>query len=253
MAAHRILFNYLWIAPHVLQVALAVIMLRRKLAREFPAFFAYTVYEVLQFLVLYTMAHVDAFSGEQYAAAWLVGGAFSIVLRFAIVSEIFHHVFQDYPSLNKFGMLVFRWATVVLMVVAVVLVASASGGEPDRNTAIMNIVDRTVSIVQCGLLVLVLMLSRFLSFTWRSYVFGIALGLGLFASAELGISALRAQFGTAVAMDFFNLLTLAVYHCCVLLWIAYLLLPQRVTARVSSVPANDLAHWNDALERLLDQ
>ena len=72
MTAHRLLFLYLWIAPHVLQVALAVMMVRRKLAREFPAFFLYTVFEVLQFAVLFALCWLvlaGRWSAEPYIDA----------------------------------------------------------------------------------------------------------------------------------------------------------------------------------------
>lgn len=251
MAAHRLLYMYLWIAPHALQMALAVMMVRRKLVQEFPAFFIYTVYEVLQFIVLFAMHEIDAVSAEAYTVAWLAGGAVSIALRFAIVYEIFDHVFRSYPTLKELGVVIFRWATVVLMVVAVILVAYSTGGEIDRATIAISIVDRAVSVVQCGLLVLLLLLSRFLSFSWRSYAFGIALGLGFFASVELAISAIRTELGLGVALDALALLTMATYHCCVLFWIVALLRPQREVAPVTSVPEYNLEHWNSALQRLL--
>jgi hypothetical protein len=251
MGTHHLLYLYLWIAPHAFQVALAVMMVRRKLAREFPAFFLYTVFEVLQFVVLFALDKIDGVSAEQYSAAWVVGGAVSVALRFAIVYEIFEHVFRSYPTLKEFGTLLFRWATVVLMIVAVVLVGYSTGAEVNRFTIAISIVGRAVSVVQCGLLVLLLLLSRFLSFSWRSYAFGIALGLGFFASVELGLSAIRTELGFATALDFFNLLGMATYHCCVLFWIVALLLPQREATSVTSVPAHNLDHWNHALRRVL--
>ena len=253
MDRHPLFFTYLWIAPHVFQVALAVMMFRRKLVREFPAFFVYTLFEVVQFGVLYAMNRTAAISGQQYTAAWLVGGAGSIALRFAVVHEIFSRVFRSYPALKDFGELLFRWATAVLLLVAVVLVAWASGSETDRLTMAYTVVGRAVSIMQGGLLVLLILLSRFLSFPWRSYVFGIALGVGFFASVELGVSAIRSHVGLGISREFFDMVTMATYHCCVLFWIVTLLLPQQETARVTSVPDHNLDHWNHALQRLLNQ
>jgi hypothetical protein len=251
MATHSLLYLYLWIAPHVLQMALAVMMVRRKLAREFPAFFLYTAFEVLQFVVLLALDKIDAVTAEQYSAVWVAGGAVSVAFRFAIVYEIFAHVFRSYPTLKEFGTLLFRWATVVLMIVAVVLVGYSTGGEVNRFTFAVSILGRAVSVVQCGLLVLLLLLSRLLSFSWRSYAFGIALGLGFFASVELALSAIQTELGLGTALDFFNLLGMATYHCCVLFWIGALLWPQREVAPVSSVPEHNLERWNGALQRVL--
>lgn len=253
MTAPRLLFLYLWIAPHALQAVLAAMMIRRNLIRRFPAFFTYTVYEVAQFLVLFIIDHMDSVSSDQYTSVWFVGGAISVSLRFAVVHEIFRNVFRSYPALQEFGGVLFRWATVVLMLVAVMLVAYSSGSEINRLTLSLTIIDRVVNIVQCGLLVLLILLARFLSFPWTSYTFGIALGLGFFASVELGISALRAQYGVLLARNFFADLSMATYHCCVLFWIATLLRPERGRTRLSSAPNHNLEHWNDALQRLLHQ
>ncbi len=253
MDLHRLLFLYLWIAPHVLQVALAVMMVRRKLMREFPAFFAYTVFEVLQFLVLFAIAKLASSPDEPYAVAWLAGGAVSCALRFAVVYEIFDHVFRNYPTLQELGTVIFRWATVVLLIVAVVLVGYATGRELNRVDFAISVVDRIITVVQCGLLVLLLLLSRFLNFTWRSYAFGIALGLGFYASVELALSTIRTELGLHTAIDIFEMLSMGVYHCCVLFWVVALLLPQRGSKPVTSVPEHNLDHWNSALQRLLHQ
>jgi len=251
MNVPRWLFLYLWIAPHVLLVVLAVMMIHRKLVRMFPAFFAYTVYEIGQFVILFAIDQLPRFTVSHYVTASLVGGAISIAFRFAVVYEIFSLVFQSYPALQEFGVVIFRWSTAVLMIVAVVLVAYTSGSELDRVKVAYMVVDRAVSIVQCGLLILLILLARFLSFPWTSFAFGITLGLGLFASVELAISALQAQFGLFFAVEVLPSVTLAVYHCCVVFWVASLLLPERKLSRASSASGYELDRWNDALERLL--
>jgi hypothetical protein len=176
-----------------------------------------------------------------------------MILRFVVVHEIFDNVFQSYPALKAFGGVVFRWATVVLMIIAVTVVGYSSGTDLNRFTVVYTILDRAVSIVQCGLLVLLVLLARFLSFPWTSYAFGIALGLGFFASVDLGIAALRAQYGLALAAEITDPISMATYHCCVLFWVVILLRPERVIGRVGSPPNQELEHWNSALQRLLQQ
>ena len=83
MLVPRWFFLYLWIAPHALLVVLAIMMIRRKLVRQFPAFFSYTVFEVVQFVLLFTLDHV-ASTAQPYFVVWVIGGAGSIGLRFAV-------------------------------------------------------------------------------------------------------------------------------------------------------------------------
>jgi Ca2+/Na+ antiporter len=169
------------------------------------------------------------------------------------VYEIFAHVFSAYPALERLGTLLFRWATAVLMVVAVALVAYTTGSELNRISVAVGVIDRAVSIVQCGLLVFLLLLARFLKFSWRTYAFGIALGLGFFASVQLVSTAIQSYVGVMTHLQFFDLVSMATYHCCVLFWIVALYLPEKKTARVTSVPSQGLEHWNEALQQLLQQ
>lgn len=253
MTVPRWLFLYLWIAPHVLLGVLAVMMIHRKLVRKFPAFFAYTVYEIGQFVILFAIDQLPRFTGEHYMTAFLVGGVISIALRFAVVYEIYRLVFQSYPALQEFGVIIFRWSTAVLMIVATIMVAYTSGTELDRLRVGYLVVDRAVSMVQCGLLILLILLARFLSFPWTSFAFGITLGLGLFASVELATSALLAQFGLYFASGVLPVVTMAVYHCCVVFWVVSLLLPEHKVSRVHSASGYEMDRWNDVLERFLHQ
>jgi len=138
-----------------------------------------------------------------------------------------------------------------LVIAAVLVVAYTPGNEMDRVSVAINVIDRTVSIVQFGLLLFLLILSRFLRFNWRSYAFGIALGLGVFAALKLVNWTVSMEFAGADALEFFNLFMMAAYHCCVLFWVVTLLLPQPQRIPVSSVSSINIDHWNNALERFL--
>jgi hypothetical protein len=80
MTASRFLFLYLWVAPHALQIPIVVIMVRRKMVREFPIFFVYTCFQILQCAVLFTMDQVDYFTGDQYVPTWLAAEYISVGL-----------------------------------------------------------------------------------------------------------------------------------------------------------------------------
>jgi hypothetical protein len=253
MIASRFLYDYLWLAPHVLQIPIVVIMARRKMVREFPVFFSYTCFQILQCSVLYTVAKVDYFTGEQYVPVWLAEEYISAALRFAVIHEVFNNVFQSYSALQQLGGRLFRWSTVVLMIVAVLLVAYSSGSNLDRVSFTIGVVNRTVNIMQCGLLVLLLLLVKYLRFPWATYVFSVALGLGLYASVMLATSAFQAYYGAFYKKDLLNNIEFLGYHFAVLLWLAGLLLPARAKQPVSAPPVPELEQWNAALERLLQQ
>jgi hypothetical protein len=247
-----------WVTAIVLQTGLATMMIHRSLARRFPAFFAYTVYEALLSAFLFTIGHMDSVTREQYGNALLAGAAGSAALRFAVVCEIFIQVFRGYPRLKELGEVIFRWATVILMLVAVLIVANltgleGTGLEKDWYAVGFQVVDRAVNIIQCGLLVFLVLLASFLRFSWTSHIMGIALGFGVFSSVELCLSALKAQYGMYFAWRAIPVIQSVTYLGCLGIWNVTLLLSEFRSRRINPGVVNDLQHWNNELERVLRQ
>src|SRR5882724_11190808 len=89
MHAHSFLWHYLWLAPHALQIAVAIVMVRRRLVREFPVFFAYTLFQIVEEGTLFILDHSPAIRPLTYWYAHWVGLAVDVPLRFAIIAESF--------------------------------------------------------------------------------------------------------------------------------------------------------------------
>src|ERR1700760_2624017 len=98
MHPHSFLWHYLWLAPHAFQVVIFVVMIRRRLYREFPVFFAYLLYEAIQGFVLFVLDHLSSVTASQYWTVNWIGSFGSIALRFGLIWEIFSHVFRPYPA-----------------------------------------------------------------------------------------------------------------------------------------------------------
>ncbi len=140
----------------------------------------------------------------------------------------------------------------VLLFAAIVVVAQA----PDDGTlpilSRIHLLDLSVSVMQSGLLLLLVGFSSYFGLSWRSAAYGIAFGLGIFASVDLATETVRIWTGSspAVAFDF---VTMATYHCCVVIWLVYLLAPETARRTVKELPENNLEQWNAELQRLLLQ
>ncbi len=106
-------------------------------------------------------------------------------------------------------------------------------------------------MVQSGLLLALLLFSRFLGLSWRRPAFGIALGLGIVTSVDLAMFALRAEFTSRAGAEFLNLLITGTYLVCVSIWIGYLLAPEPEPASLAVVPHDEVETWNTELQHLL--
>jgi hypothetical protein len=203
--------------------------------------------------VLFVLDHSDRVSPQQYWQVAWIALSVSIALRFAIIHEIFAQVFRPYPGLKELSRLLLLWGSVVLVLVAVGVAAYAPGDTTPPILAGIHVVDRAVGLVQSGLLVFLFLFASYFRLSWKSYVYGIAVGMGMFASVDLATSAIRVASGPGDGSFVLSFITMATYHVCVLIWLAYLLVPESARRAVGELPAHDLEEWNAALQRLLMQ
>lgn len=254
MGLWKVLWYYLWIAPHLLQAVLLVIILHRRIYRRLPIFSIYTVYELLQFVVLFTLSRFgnSKISPTFYGGISTAGFTGSIILRFAVIYEIVSYLFGKYKSLRHFGKRVFLWATIALAIISLTLALHAHRQGSDMGTFLLYISSRTVVFMQFGLLLAIFAFSRTLRLEWRRDIYGIALGFGLYAGVELVSSALITQFGYSIH-TYMDYLTMGTYHVCVLIWLISVLRPQTVRPHdLRHIPDHkELEIWNEEMERLL--
>jgi len=243
-------FQYLLIAPRVLLILVLIALFRRRLYREFPIFFGYIIEEIVQSAIMIALIESHATSRMRYAIAYSLMSVLNTAFTFGVLHEIFAFMFRNYVTLERFGKPLFRWMTVGLLSVAFGS-AALTGAYTHQLMFIVHLFNRTASILQCGLLVGLFAFSSQLGLSWRSHIFGIALGVGITASADLATSAIRSQTGLAYQMPL-NYFVMAAYHCCVLVWIFYLFAPEHSYAP-KALPQHDLETWNLELERLLKQ
>src|SRR6185369_1638758 len=130
MPLSRMLFYYLWVAPHLLLLGVTYALFRRRLAAVFPLFLAYTVLEVVHFAFLFTFSLVRYVSVDTYFYLYCVAFGLSTILRFGILLEIMGHLFKKYRFLETMGKPIFRWLTVGLLLVGLGLAVNAREVNP---------------------------------------------------------------------------------------------------------------------------
>jgi hypothetical protein len=228
-----------WILGPVLQVTLLAFLWSRKLQPIFPRFFTYIAFQVMKAVVLFIVYHY--YSADNYFYAYWTGNTLSILLAVAVMDEVWRNLFRPYEGLQKLGSLIFRWASAVLLVIAISSAISGEGTAASRvKDTILNF-DRSMRLMQCGLFLLLVLLSRLLKHFWRQHVFGIALGFGIFASVEFLVVSILLRYGDG-HLQAMSLIKSATYNVATLLWIAYI--RQR---RPMAVASPQLAEWNLAL------
>lgn len=233
----------LWFAHPALQAILVGILFWRKLHRAFPIFFSYVALQILVFAVLFPL-HKDRFYTIFYYMSWGTT-AVSAILGFFVIHELFQDVFRPYHTLRDLGSVLFKWAALVMLLVAGVVAAStASATEEPLRTGIMTL-QRSVRVVQCGLILFLLVFSRYLGTNWRQKSFGIALGFGCFASIELALVAINAATDNVFNQRLTDFANMSAYNLTILIWVGYMLV--KSPAREPATHMLRPQRWEDGL------
>lgn len=249
-------WHWFWFAQTGLHVVLLALLMWRRFYGDYPVFFLYTAFASLQTAALLAMNYMPAVSGDQYYAVYLSSSGVLTVLRFAVVYELLRHVLQNYPALRNLGTRVFCWATIILVAAAIALAWFAPANGSGHVMSVIYVLARTADLLLCGLLLLLFVFRRLFHLSWRSCTFGIALGLGILASADLAIYAIRSQIeplARNLSTDVLDLMTQCATFCSVLIWTIYIVAPERQPQALVRLPEHDLETWNQELQRLLQQ
>jgi len=233
----------LWCAQPILHSALAVILWRRKLHKQFPVFFIFLLAQVVNFAVTFPIWLTGNYN--LYFAPYWLGEAVNAVLGFKVIHEIFIDVFRPYHTLKDLGTLLFKWAGVVMLLVSVVVAFSNSFDQSPLVHALTTL-QRSVRIVQIGLILFLLLFSRFLGVSRKQVSFGISLGFGLIAGAELMMYALNS--GRFVKQSQMNQIDMTAYFIAIWIWLGYSVSRQAV--REAGINRLQTQRWEQGLADL---
>jgi hypothetical protein len=252
--AHSLLWHYLWVAPSVLLLILGFGLWRLKAHRQHAFFFAFVLVSAIEQLTLYFLDIAPSVAPLTWWRVFWVGLILESILKFALLGEIFGHVFRPYIAIAALGKRAIGAVGVLLVFAATVAAASAPVDSLFGIVSGAHLLEQAVYIIECGILASIVAFSAYFRIGMPSADWGIAVGLSISACVHLATWALVANSSlpddTRVVFDIINMAT---YHICVLMWLYYLLGPRKVPASTVPIalPENNLALWNRELERLL--
>jgi hypothetical protein len=219
MSEHaKYVYYALWLAHPALQLGIGIFMLRRGLLRQFKFFFAYIVTQLASFTILF-----PAYVWRSYSAAFYLywcTNAISVTFGFLVIHEVFVDVFRFFHTLRDLGTVLFKWAGLVMLLVAgVVSVSTNSSQVPPWMQAIITS-QRCVRMIQVGMILFLLFFAHYLGVSRRQHSFGIALGFGSFAVIELIL--ICSWVGNHLTGPAMSIANMAAYNCSLVLWLSYI-------------------------------
>jgi hypothetical protein len=228
---------------------------RSKAYRGIPAFGAYLACRLAVCVFLVALIYAVRFSlVEKHAAyavyyyvywiGYLIGSAMALLA----IQEIFKYLMKPVPGLGRYGLMAFRWVTLtsVLIGLAMALYPTAQNWNP--LVVATSGAMRCVSILELCLLAFVLVSMQTLQISPRSREFGVALGLGIIAAADL--------FGSAFAFGHSTLSTFAAYSAQIVVtfgsvvWMVYFVRPAVEAHAIVLRESSPLRRWNEIASAL---
>ena len=253
---------YLWIGPHLLLGLFLWIFLRRGMQKNFPWFFAYVGYELVEFVVTFAISFPGGRNPAQSLNLyrWFVvwGLGISSVLGIGVIYELVNRIILSCSPAADTLRSALRWSGAGL-VLLIAIASSQMGGSQisglgiTRVMGVFQVLDFASSALEVGLLAFLFLFSRILRISWAGLPVGIAVGLGIVGSVELSAAGLLSVFGPH-RYALLDVVRLSGFHACVLVWLGYAVLPKR-EAKFSGAlrQPSELELWDLELQRMVQR
>ena len=174
-----------------LQAVLCLLLLIRRIYREFPIFFGYTTLSVVATVALWAASK----NAKVYFDIFWTNEVLGVILAFLALQEVLRSVFR-----NFLGMF---WFRALFPIIGIVMIGIAVGRTlllPRAAHSILTVTLFTLEIgvgmLQFAIFSVFVILIRFFHMHWRQRAFGVVLGFGIASAGTLVAYLLRSEFGT---------------------------------------------------------
>ncbi len=239
-------------------------MLRRNIFKSFPALTALSamllVHGLIRTSILFYRSTLHLPKRAAYRVLFASDTSTLVVelcLLVLIIYSLFSEAMRPFSGLQRIGQIVFRWVGAVSLLVAFALSAGpqlfAHGMTLDVfYTELAPRFQQGINVLILCLLIFVCFAIRPLGLTFRSHIFGVALGLGIFSMVQLVQAAWLATFA---GHDLYSApyVAEAVGTCIALVvWGTYFALPEPKRRMILLPTTSPFFLWNRISEILGD-
>jgi hypothetical protein len=235
-----------WLLPisiAVLEGVILVVLTRRNLRRDFPFFFTYLAFNICGFLFL--AFAVQGSSMLYFYSFWSVT-AIGMSWCFLVLYEAFISALKPFSAVIDLAKMLFGWAALFLLISAALTAAATNGAHTSKICATVLLMERSVQLLQCGLLLFLIVFEKRFGLSWRSPGMAVALGLGIQAAVGLSVSYLREHVPAwAPSVEILDpMLRVGV----LVFWVVILMVPQSEKRTAQDSPKRlILQRWNETL------
>jgi hypothetical protein len=237
----------IWISSPILQLFCVYLLYHRKLLAQFRFLAWFFVFVTVKAAVLFICYRYSSQQSWTYYAAYWVGTALQDIFMIPVLYEIFCAAFKPFAGLQDLAKVLFKWAAACIFFVGFVVFVTTPASQPTRfNLLVVGVNDfeRIVRVMECGLLMFLFIGSHHLGVSKRNRVFGFALGFGIDAFFQLVLYSALANSHISKMPRLAQMLPM-VYFASLLIWVAYLVQPERQREPLHIPLSSPLLRWNE--------
>jgi hypothetical protein len=245
----------MWImtlAEVALWIVLLLLFRSRNLQKRFPAMGHYLLLRAISAPVFQALLFIQS---QPWGRLWYVAYFFtywavylaSTALLFFVSLEVFRSALTGFSGFMRFGVVVFRWAAAVSIIVSLTTISLPRMGImllPEIAYKLM----RAMSILEICLLAFLCLSMNALRLSVRDLSFGIALGFGVLSSSDFILSAFYSSKSTLT--DPAQLASEGILLFALCLWITYAALPEPERKPVVVPASSTIYRWNEIASAL---
>jgi len=227
----------------VVMCVVMLVMVRRKLRSVYPMFFGYIAINALAVVICLAAYR---FGYSQYFYIYWTTSTILMLIGFTVQYEVFVDILKPFSAVIDLGKMLFFWAAGFLFLAGILTALVTGGSNSGKIVVAVNLIDRCVHMMQCGLLLLLVVFEKRLSLSWRSPGMSVALGLGIVAAMDLAVSYAEGRFPASYgALEMSNGIVFTAVLC---FWAYRLSVKECAPTTAASSPSKlIIQRWNDAL------
>ena len=237
----------IWIASPILQLLCVFLLFKRKLLPQFKFLASFFVFITIKAGVLFLCYHYSSAQSWTYYSAYWVATAMQDVFMIAVLYELFCAAFKPFAGLQDLAKVVFKWAAASIFFIGFLVFTSIPSTQGMKfNWLILGVYDfeRIVRVMECALLMFLFIGSSHLGVSKKNRVFGFALGFGVDAFFQLLVFSAMVTSHVSGLHRLGEILPV-VYFASLLIWVAYLVQPERQRETVHIPLDSPLLRWNE--------
>ncbi|MGA7158372.1 MAG: hypothetical protein WBY53_16110 [Acidobacteriaceae bacterium] len=256
----KLLMEYSIFANLIIGVGALVLMSRKHLFRDFGFLAAFLAVNSLEDAISIPILFFRKDVGISKVVAYDVYFYSHLILFFAenallllVIYSVFRHAMKPLEGLHRAGKIVFRWVGGVSVALALALALGPHAAGPNMLAMVEGQMQQGTSVLILCLLLFVCFCTRYLGLTYRSHIFGVSLGLGVFATVALVESAwIASATGPAIYSPIY---AFAAFGACagMLVWGAYFAMPEPERKMILLPTTSPFFLWNRISEALGDE